>query len=573
MLVGVPYQTNVVVTNPTNQNVRVNVLTQLPEGALPLAAAKLTRSVALDLQPYSTQQLSYQFYFSAAGEFKHYGAQVSTDGKLVASVASRTHRVLAEPENVDEQTWSYVADWSTNAQVLEFLKTKNLQQIELSRIAFRMRDQEFFRQVTDLLAESGYFVPDLWGYAFEHNAPALIEQYLQNQPQLVGQLGPVFSSPLIDIQPEEQMNYEHLDYRPLVTARTHRLGPTNKILNPSLHAQYHKLLNVIAHQPQIDNDQLLPLTYYLLLQNRTTEALAWFSRVDSAQLDTPLVYDYFGAYLDFYRGEFQRGAELAEKYVDSPLPRWQSMFAQIVEQYRQRQAILSGEEANSSLASGASNATTDPASAEQQRLIGQREMRQNNAARTSPVLDLTLSNGRLLLKHAHVDKVQVNYYLMDIELLFSRNPFVAQGNDSVPVIEPNAIATLNLAGSVATSEIEVPAEIRNRNVLVETTADGISRSVVVTANSLSMNVVEPLGWLQVLNADDRSPVVGAYVKVYAQKNDGSVAFFKDGYSDLRGQFDYATLSTSDLDNVKRFAILVLDEKLGATVREAAPPTR
>jgi hypothetical protein len=65
----------------------------------------------------------------------------------------------------------------------------------------------------------------------------------------------------------------------------------------------------------------------------------------------------------------------------------------------------------------------------------------------------------------------------------------------------------------------------------------------------------------------------AYVKVYARNKDGSVTFFKDGYTDLRGQFDYATLSTSALDQVNRFAILVLHETQGAIVREAAPPTR
>lgn len=36
-----------------------------------------------------------------------------------------------------------------------------------------------------------------------------------------------------------------------------------------------------------------------------------------------------------------------------------------------------------------------------------------------------------------------------------------------------------------------------------------------------------------------------YVKVYAKTKSG-VKFFKDGYTDLRGKFDYASVSTSDL---------------------------
>ena len=50
-------------------------------------------------------------------------------------------------------------------------------------------------------------------------------------------------------------------------------------------------------------------------------------------------------------------------------------------------------------------------------------------------------------------------------------------------------------------------------------------------------------------------------------------FYKDGYTDLCGRFDYATLSTDDLDHVERFALLVVDDAAGATVVEAAPPAR
>ena len=54
-------------------------------------------------------------------------------------------------------------------------------------------------------------------------------------------------------------------------------------------------------------------------------------------------------------------------------------------------------------------------------------------------------------------------------------------------------------------------------------------------------------------------------------NDGSVRFYKDGYTDLRGRFDYASLSTNDLDFVDRFSVLILSDDLGAVVKEALPP--
>jgi hypothetical protein len=64
-----------------------------------------------------------------------------------------------------------------------------------------------------------------------------------------------------------------------------------------------------------------------------------------------------------------------------------------------------------------------------------------------------------------------------------------------------------------------------------------------------------------------------YVKVYARMADGRVRFYRDGYTDLRGRFDYSSLSTNDLDHVERFALLVLSDEHGAIVREAGPPKR
>ena len=62
-----------------------------------------------------------------------------------------------------------------------------------------------------------------------------------------------------------------------------------------------------------------------------------------------------------------------------------------------------------------------------------------------------------------------------------------------------------------------------------------------------------------------------YVKVYARMKDGNVRFYKDGYTDLRGCFDYSSLSTNELDFVDRFSILVLSDEYGALVRETNPP--
>ncbi len=567
LLRGMPYRVNVVVTNPTNTKRLVQVLTQIPAGALPLASGKVTRNTPIELAPYSTAQVQYVFYFPAEGDYEHYGSQISSEGKHVIAAESKSHRVLAKPESVDETTWSYIADWGTSAQVLAFLKTANLQKIDLDRIAFRMQDKAFFEQVTSQLAASNIFVQSLWAYAVRHNDLVQIQQLLQNRPDFIGQLGAVVASPLVNIDVREQMSYEHLDYKPLVVARIHRLGAKSVILNDGLFVQYQKLMNVIAHQRMVNNDQQLAVCYYMLLQNRIEDALAWFGKVDSDKLTTKMQYDYFAAYLGLYRGEYDQAAELAGRYAEYPVLMWKDLFTQVGDHVRQRKALQAGQDI-------ASVTSLDGNSNRQQRMLTDgREATQAEAAAETPTLDLANQDGNLSIEYRNLADLKVNYYLMDIELLFSRNPFVARSSDKVPVIEPNVSEKVALENAIGSRRLEVPAQLRNRNLLVEVTSRGVSRSTVVTANSLAVTVVEPFGRVQVLSAQGRSPLEQAYVKVYARHKDGSIKFYKDGYTDLRGQFDYATLSTSALDTVDRFAILVLHESQGAVVRESAPPTR
>ena len=90
---------------------------------------------------------------------------------------------------------------------------------------------------------------------------------------------------------------------------------------------------------------------------------------------------------------------------------------------------------------------------------------------------------------------------------------------------------------------------------------------------MAIQLVESYGQVRVADEVSGKPIPKVYVKAYAQLNNGQVRFYKDGYTDLRGRFDYSSLSTNDLDNVKKFSLLISSEENGATVREAKPPKR
>ena len=86
-------------------------------------------------------------------------------------------------------------------------------------------------------------------------------------------------------------------------------------------------------------------------------------------------------------------------------------------------------------------------------------------------------------------------------------------------------------------------------------------------------LLESAGQLTVAAKGSAQGLPKVYVKVFARLPGGQVRFHKDGYTDLRGRFDYASLSDDPNANAERFALLVLDEARGAVIREVAPPAR
>ncbi|HEX6811181.1 MAG TPA: hypothetical protein VF384_06140, partial [Planctomycetota bacterium] len=112
-----------------------------------------------------------------------------------------------------------------------------------------------------------------------------------------------------------------------------------------------------------------------------------------------------------------------------------------------------------------------------------------------------------------------------------------------------------------------------KNVLVEVRGAGLVRSRQYFANALSVRFLESWGQVAVTEPGTEAPLSKTYVKVFARMPDGNVRFHKDGYTDLRGRFDYASLSDDPNSGAVRYAVLVLSEQRGAVIRETSPPAK
>jgi hypothetical protein len=200
-----------------------------------------------------------------------------------------------------------------------------------------------------------------------------------------------------------------------------------------------------------------------------------------------------------------------------------------------------------------------------------RGQRQGQLATTEPGIEFTLDAKQIQLAWQNVNEVRVNYYLMDVELLFSRNPFVQEVSGPFASIRPNATKTVKLPAGKTKLAIPLPDDLATRNLLVEVTAAGKTVSHPYYANAMEVRLMENYGQVRVTDSATSKALSKVYVKVYARLADGTVKFHKDGYTDLRGRFDYASVSTAEQQRANRFAVLVLSDERGALIREVTPP--
>lgn len=551
-LTGVLYGCQVVMTNPTSSTQKLDVLLQLPEGAMPVALADYTKTYPVKLDPFSTEKLEFAFYFpEASGEkgFSHYPVHIAKDESPIAWSEPFRFTVVDELTDVDKASWEYLSQFGDEKEVLDYLEQNNVHFLDLSRIAWRMKGNvDFFRQTIRLLKDRRAYSEVLWSYSLLHNDPSIAREFLTHQENFLNQSGQQLECQLVTIDPVERHWYQHLEYTPLVNARVHQLGRDRKILNDRFHSQYHQYMKVLSYAPNLNATDRLGIAYYLLLQDRIEEGLEWFATVDKNSIESHLQYDYLKAYAALYQETPEVAAEIAAKYNDHGIDRWRERFATISEQVQEIQG------ANPNLTEG-----------------DDREKQQDAMAAQQPTFDLKTEGAKVLLTHQNLNEITVNYYEMDLEFLFSSQPFVSGGSGQFSYIRPNFSEQKALPGDSDIFEFELPNRFKGKNVLVEAVASGRKLSSAVYANDLKVQMAENYGRIQIRKNSDGSPLSKTYIKVYARYQNGEVKFFKDGYTDLRGKFDYVSLNTDEINRVDRFSVLIMNEAHGSVVKEAAPP--
>jgi hypothetical protein len=550
-LANVVYASVVVITNPGLARQDIDLLCQIPRGSLPCQGGTRSRCQPVRLEPGSTERVTIAFYFPLAGDFTQFPAHASQAGRLLAHARPQSFRVLDRPSAVDATSWAQVAGHGTPEQVLAFIEQANPGRIDLDLALWRCKDRRFWSQLVASLRTRCHLHAETWSYAAKHAEDACLGEWLELQDEAVTALGEAASSAIR--RPERIPGGQHLEYGPLVNARAHRLGDQPRILNDRFSATWRRTLERLAERPALSDDDRLVLAILLLLQDRHAEAVTVAAAIRQPPVQLPM--DYLRCFLAFVQGRPSEARAIAEDHLRLPLRRWRERFADVCAQLDE----LEGRNSGSAGSGGGHEAAA---------------RRQAGLAAEEPSLALRsgAGGGSLRVVSRHLDHARINCYPMDLELLFSRQPFMQGDARRFACIAPAWSGEFELGAEGA--ELELPARFAADNVMVEAVAGGRRAWLAVYANRLRVQVQEAYGQLQVLREGaPAEPLPATYIKAFARMRGGEVRFYKDGYSDLRGRFDYASLSTDDLDRVERFALLVLHREHGGLVMECPPPPR
>ncbi|MBO7687446.1 MAG: hypothetical protein J6V72_13730 [Kiritimatiellae bacterium] len=549
---GRVYELVTVMTNPTDENRRMTVFGQIPSGAFALSGARGSFDKTVRLGPYSSHCETVQFYFPSVGE--KVGALVPAvaveAGGATAAAQPFTCRVVAASTKTDTTSWDYVSQNGSKEAVLDYLRTKNLSadSVDLAKILWRMKDGAYARQVLDALAARGVYCQELWlaGLVWADTYdPARVREALmrrENRTKLGRRLGALYGSLLVTLDAEDCGVFEHKEYWPIVNARAHTLGGTATIANEGLKREYRAFLDMLAQKKAPSARDRVLAAVYLLAQDRVDEAKAQLALADGALPDaeTRMQRDYLRAYLAFCDGDAAKGREIARPYADWPVPLWRDRFRDVIAQ------------ADEALGDGSAAA-------------------QSPADRVPAIAAKAVEDGgavTVVLATRNLAACTLKAYPTDVEIAFSKDPFgaAADGREVVRSLKPAWQREVALSGDE--TRVELPAELVARNfVLVAEGADGRAEArLEVTPCAFVVQVLRECRQLRVKGKDGK-PLVGAYVKVYAKDASGSaIQFHKDGYTDLRGAFDYASISTDSSFKPAEFAVLVLPKGAGASIQ-------
>lgn len=539
-LTGVRYTASFMVTNPTGTPRELQVLCQIPRGAIALGGQPATQARDIQLAAHATTQIEYDFYFPTAGTYPHFPAHVLEHDIVQASAVLADQpvqlKVIEHATHRDTRSWAAVARDGNDAEVLARLGSTNLHRTPLKPILWRLSNKTFFDQVMQVLREQLHYSAGVYAYGFKHADTPAVTTYLENA-LISHQLGGHLDTPLLKLDNRQQGMWQHLEFAPLINPRQHPFQGQHVISNQQVQKQYHTVLEAMSWKKNLSQDDLLTLTYHLFLQDRVGEALHFFAQIQRKETVSKMQYDYLHCYALFYQEKPAEAATIAARWASSSSSRWPDRFAEVIRQAKEI-AQHTGDAQSKKTVASASQARS---------------------------LKLIPSELGLTIQATSIDEVTLKLYSVDLEVLFSENPFLNKQDSTEPSIEPNQTMIIKLDKNKQDHQVKLPVTLRYGNALAVVEGEGLRQVLALDTTAHQVNRQLNDQQLTVTRSSNGHPLPRCYVKVYIETVDGKTTFYKDGYTDLRGRFPYKSHTGIAPHLMKRYSIFTSHPQLGSKI--------
>ena len=604
---NITYTHQTIVTNISNQKKEFELFVQIPQGAIPLNSSYYTNTKKINLEPYETKDHKTQFYFPKEGKFGQYhpiacknGIIISVGNVLEYLVKSeytpskkienlQENNKYAKDLHIDGKLRNILSDDSVEndkklENILEYFKNDVINDEDITNILYLLvKDKDFYNKFIEILKKRGYYDRRVWSIGFDYKDENAVKEFLSINNEIKNQVGIHFKSKLFSTSEIDEFENQHLEYMPLYNARKHPFGDKKQanIANKEFKETYQKFIINLLPLEKIETKEKLQLVYYLILQDRMDDALNVFQKINKEEIENnsksfKIQYDYIFAYLDFCFGypEFTNAKSLCNKYKDFPLEHWREKFYEIENQlfeYEGKEKVSMDSVLNDN------------------NIVEKRKKLTKELREKEPKMSFKIKEGKITIIHSNISNIDIKFYFIDLETMFTRDPKISEiinknnndnssdinKNDYFGYVLPNYSENLKIPDDKNNSNdnftiYEIPKEYKQKNLFIELKSDSIKLFDIYLNSDLIVVITESLGELKVIDGNAKN-VIKAYVKIYVELNNGEIQFYKDGYTDLNGKFNYLALNTDQLKNAKKFYVFVSEEKKGAVINECYPP--
>jgi hypothetical protein len=491
---------------------------------------------------------TYDFYYSGITNFKCHPSSIICDGTIVSQAILKSGIKVELPQRKDYK------------EVLEQFgkqSSDEVSSIDLTQVYHKLVDEEFYKNMISILKKRFEFDPTVWSFSLYHGDLDNLRDYMKyrykgkaisiNQFDIYYFCNKIFSV--------DYFNFR--EYAPLTNPRVHDISQyKHNIVNRDFLNTYYIFLKYFQDKGRFDPTDLVSLCVYTLMQDRVTDAIQVFKRIPAGSFKEgspmKIQFDYVQCYLALLTGDVALAKTVAKEYIVYPVFSWRDLFREVLNQAYQFE-------------------TKDKAQTE--------EKSKETSGDNSSFLKAVEINGQIRVTSKGIKEVNIEFYEIDLEEIFSSNPnLLLSGSQIDTSLKANSTARYQLnqgrtSADLAETLIEPPKGFTAMNYIAKLTSNEASVSVRISKKTLKMAPVEAYGQMKISSLDGK-PIPRCYVKCLAQNfGSGSYTLYKDGYTDLRGNFDYVSLNSNSLSKVDKFLLLIVSPENGSTVISTAPPKR